>query len=348
MVRTRFPQYIGWNLSKVHIVYRDSFGKATNTVSSVAENPVKGMTLIGRLQSCPHIFDIWSGAPVIKQRKLRRILRHDPEAAQFDVDRMLSAGRVFNLREQERTEYLMASSRFKQWLTSRHSEVLLVNGNADTSSRCSPISFACGLLVSSLGSFPSTITLSFFCALHTDSNDMETGSRMMLASLVCQLLEKYQDFDLSFLTADQKYDLQDHEINTLCSLFKNLLRQLPEGQLVFCMVDSVSYYEYGDRKDDTCKVLAMLAALTEDENLNAIIKLMISSPKTSRYVSKTVDPEDIYTLPETIEQKNQGFNSPAFGKKAKKQIRDVEAKVNPEATWSSDSEDDLEDSGESE
>lgn len=123
----------------------------------------------------------------------------------------------------------MASSRFRQWLTSRHSEVLLVNGNADTSNRCSPVSFACGLLVSSLGSFPSTITLSFFCALHTDSSDPETGSRTMLASLVGQLLEQYQDFELSFLTVDQKYDLRDHEIGTLCSLFKNLLREHSSG-----------------------------------------------------------------------------------------------------------------------
>lgn len=285
---------------------------------------------------------------MLKPRKLRRVLRHDPDAAQLDVNRTLSAGRVFDLHEQERTEYLMISSRFKQWLTSRYSKVLLVNGNADTSNRCSPLSFACGLLVSSLGSFPSTITLSFFCALHTDSSDPETGSRMMLASLVCQLLEKYPHFDLSFLAADQKYDLQDHEVNTLCKLFENLLRQLPEGQLVFCMVDGVSYYEYRDRRDDTCKVLAMLVALTEDEKLKAVIKLLISSPTASRYVSDVVDRKDIYTLPETIEHTNQGFNSQAFGKNAKRQIKDVETKVNPEATWSSDSEDDPEESEESE
>lgn len=306
------------------------------------------MTLIRYPRSCVDVVNVWPELPVLKSRKLRRILRHDPEAAQLDVNRTLSAGRVFNLHEQERTEYLMTSSRFKQWLTSRHSEVLFINGNADTSNRCSPMSFACGLLVSSLGSFPSTITLSFFCALHTDSSDPETGSRMMLASLVCQLLEKYQDFDLSFLGADQKYDLQDHEVDTLCSLFKSLLQQLPEGQLAFCMVDGVSYYEYRDRRDDTCKVLAMLAALTADEKLKAVFKLMISSPTKSRYHSNIVDLDDVYTLPETIEHTNQGFNSQAFGKKAKKQIRDVETKVNPEATWSSDSEDDLEESEESE
>ena len=299
-------------------------------------------------KNCANTVKARPEAPILKSRKLRRILRHDPEAAQLDVKRMLSAGRVFNLHEQERTEYLMASSRFKQWLTSRYSEVLLVNGNVDTSNRCSPISFACGLLVSSLGSFPSTITISFFCALHTDSNDPETGSRMMLASLVCQLLEKYQHFDLSFLAADQKYDLQDHELNTLCRLFEKLLRQLPEGQLVFCMVDGVSYYEYRDRRADTGKVLTLLTALTEDEKLKAIFKLMISSPTTSRYVSDVVDREDVYTLPETIEHTNQGFDSQAFGKTAKKQIKHVETKVNPEATWSSDSEDGPEESEESE
>ena len=292
--------------------------------------------------------DAFSETPVLKQRKLRRILRHDPEAAQVDVNKALNAGRMFNLHEQERTEYLMASSRFKQWLTSRHSEVLLVNGKSEISSRCSPISFACGLLVSSLGSFPSTITLSFFCALHTDSSDPDTGARMMLASLTCQLLEKYQDFDLSFLAVDKKYDLQEHDVDTLCDLFKSLFKQLPEGQLAFCMIDGISYYEYHDRRDDTCKVVAMLAALAEDRKLKAVFKLMISSPTTSRYLSDVVDLEDIYTLPETIQHTNQGFNSQSFGQKAKKQISDVEHKVNPEATWSSDSEDDLDDSEESE
>ena len=170
----------------------------------------------------------------------------------------------------------------------------------------------------------------------------------MLASLVCQLLEKYQDFDLSFLAADQKFDLQDHDLDTLCSLFKTLLRQLPPGQLAFCMVDGISYYEYRDRRDAACKVLAMLAALTKDEKLEAVLKLMISSPTTSRYVSKFVDSDDIYTLPETIDRTNQGFNSHASVRKAKKYLRDVETKVNPEATWSSDSEDDAEESEESE
>lgn len=329
-------------------MFRDSLRKATSTANSDVKSAAKGITLIRYLRGCINVIDARSEAPVLKQRKLRRLLRHDPEAAQIDVNRTLSAGQVFNLHEQERTEYLMVSSRFKQWLTSRQSEVLLVNGRAETSNRCSPISFACGLLVSSLGSFPSTITLNFFCALHTDSSDTETGAKMMLASLLCQLLEQYQDFDLSFLAAGQKYDLQERDVDTLCSLFKTLLRQLPEGQLAFCMIDGISYYESRDRRDDTCKVLAMLVALTEDEKLEAVLKLMISSPTTSRYVSDIVDLEDVFALPETIEHTNQGFNSQAFGKKAKRQIRDVETKVNPEATWSSDSEDDLEESEESE
>lgn len=242
----------------------------------------------------------------------------------------------------------MASSRFKEWLTSRHSEVLFVNGNSDTSNRYSPISFACGLMVSSLVNFPSTIILSYFCALHTVSSDPETGSRMMLANLVCQLLEKYQDFDLSFLEAEQKSDLQAHEVDTLCNLFKDLLRQLPEGQLAFCMIDGISYYEYHDRRDDTCQVLAMLVALTEDEKLNAVFKLMISSPTRSRHASKTVNSKDVYTLPETVEHTNQEFNSLAFGKRTKNQVRGVEKKLQSGPTWSSGSEDNFEDSEESE
>lgn len=69
------------------------------------------------------------------------------------------------------------------------------------------------------------------------------------------------------------------------------------------MIDGIRYYKYYARRNDTCKVLAMLAALTYDKELNVVFKLMISNPTTSRYVSKTVEPEDTYNLPETIGRK---------------------------------------------
>ena len=65
----------------------------------------------------------------------------------------------------------------------------------------------------------------------------------------------------------------------------------------------------------------MPVALTDDEKMNAVCKLMIPSPTTSRYVSKTVDQEQFCTLIATIERNNQKFNSKAVGRRAKAELR---------------------------
>lgn len=295
---------------------------------------------------------ILHSGPKINQRKLCRILRYDPEMAESDIQKAIAEGLAFSLPVQERAEYLMASPKFKAWFTARYSQVMLVNGNADDD-RLSPMSFACGLLANSLFSCAGPITLSFFCGLHTDSRNNETGARPMLASLICQLLNRYQGFDLSFLVPGQVPELEDHETDTLCNLFVALIQQLPPKKVIFCIIDGISFYENGDKRKDCCKVIAAIADLVEDpEQTQAVFKFLITSPSISRWSTKCLARKDVYNLPEAIELTNQGFDGAGFGRVARKGVEDLEGEVrrdvNAEARWPTSSEEDDEEDDEDE
>ena len=269
---------------------------------------------------------------------MRQILGFDPQLASRDVRRTIAEGHVFSLHDQERAEYLMNSAPFKTWLTSQDSRLMLVNGNAEAE-RISPASFACGLLSNALEHSRATTILTFFCGLHTESGDDDTGARQMLANLLGQLLEQYSEFDLSFLDPSQRTTLEEHDVDFLCNVLVSLVKQLPSGQIVLCMIDGISYYETRRLKEDSRTVINVLIDLVEDEGLQAIMKLMVSSPSRCRWASQTLARERIFNMPEDMEYTNQGFNTQSFGRKTRNQVQRLENDVQPEPRWPTDSSD---------
>ena len=231
---------------------------------------------------------------------------------------------------------------FKEWLTSPESRFMLVNGNAEHE-RISPASFACGILVSSLISSKQTITLSFFCGLHTDSRDDERGAPKLLGSLIGQLLTQYDLFDLTFLKSSQLRALEELKVGLLRKILPDLLRQLPEGYVVLCMIDGISFYEERSLREDTCQAISALIDLMDDDDLSAIMKLMVTSAAMSRWVSKSVARDRIFNIPEDMEYSNQGFNCQAFEKDARRQINDLEDHIQGESQWPTDSSDEYSD-----
>ena len=270
-----------------------------------------------------------------------RILGRDRGSDERDVRRVIAEGRAFNLPEQERAEYLMISPEFRMWFTARESKAMLVNGNSDHDP-ISPMSFACALLSDSARLYPGPITLSFFCGLHADSRRGETGAQSMLADLIGQLLEHYQSLDLSFLEPAQQPALEAHETDILVDLFVALVRQLPAGRVVFCIVDGISYFEYSDKTKACSKVVMALAGLVDDDEVHAVFKVLIASPSISRSCNQYLARKDVFNLPDVIAHSNQGFDGTGFRRVARGQIEELKAKVHedahPEAEWDISSE----------
>ena len=131
------------------------------------------------------------------------------------------------MQEQDLTQCFMDSSQFKTWLTSPRSTSMVANMRSPTHDLVSSASFACAFLANLSGSQQSTLIMTFFCGLHADSSNEETGAGNMVASLIGQLLEQHNGLDLSFLRPDQRSMLEIHDLPFLCKVLKKLLRQLP-------------------------------------------------------------------------------------------------------------------------
>jgi hypothetical protein len=102
------------------------------------------------------------------------------------------------------------------------------------------MSFACAIFATSLALFPGAISLLFFCGIHSDSKVEDAGASLMLASLVSQLLGGYMNYSFKLQEA-WKFKPRDlkpgspNRIEALLDLFSQLILQIPEEQIVFCI-----------------------------------------------------------------------------------------------------------------
>ena len=131
----------------------------------------------------------------------------------------------------------------------------------------------------------------------------------MLANLVGQLLEKYQDFDLSFLEPSQRRALEKHDAHLLCVVLITLLRQLPRECFVFLLLDGVSFYETSKLGNDLLGLVSALKDLVErDKYLEAVVKVVLTSPGASQRVSRMLNQNQVFSLEDNIELTGQGSN----------------------------------------
>lgn len=135
----------------------------------------------------------------------------------------------------------------------------------------------------------------------------------MLSSLVCQLLVGYPDYTFSFLDK-WKFDPKDicasnpDRIEALLSLFTELIQQVPESQIIFCLIDGIQYYEYQGRGADTCYAVREFLNLMGAEKMKAVFKLLITTPENSALVARVLVQGDVWTMPGRIESSDGGFD----------------------------------------
>lgn len=205
---------------------------------------------------------------------------------------------------QARARWLLQSPRFKSWLASDHSELLLVDGNSQRSAaqKTSAMTMLSAMLAKTLTESHDdpVITLPFFCGFHTAPHDSLKGPQGILRGLLSLLLSRY-DFDSCRLSdPDEVYYLKHHDVDSLCRLFKALLGQLSRQVVIFCIIDGISLFETSDFRDDLCHEIEALGSLTRDDSLKAVLKLLITSPVRSIYIGKRVPGEDRLTIPRGI------------------------------------------------
>ena len=236
---------------------------------------------------------------IVTTKKLLELLAVDTAMLENEAAAMLRRGHGSDQSIHDRSHLLMRNRTFQAWLASGHSKRLLVDGNAGSASeRVSAMTVVCALLAHSLPNETSS-TITYFCGLHTDPADTLSGPCGMLRATLAHLIHTY-NVHLDFVDSEEYDELQRFDLRRLCILLRVLMKKLPAGVVIFCMIDGISLYEKDDWLEGTCYTLRMIGDLTRDPELSAIFKLLVTSPLASRYMGKYVPEEDRLVLPRDL------------------------------------------------
>lgn len=238
------------------------------------------------------------------------LLAVDPASASKDLQHTTRLGKSSEISAYGAASDLMGLARFQTWLGSDEPGTLLVGGGALSApgERISPMSFMCSTLIETLSNMEPAVTIHFFCGLHLSSGDNLRGPTGIIRSLITQVLHQSGpklDFINSRIYRNQ---LQDHDLNCLCDCFVDLVKQCPMDTVLFCVIDGISFYETAHWREDLCLVVGMLRDLTNDDEVNAIFKLLITCPSRSRFIAKSIPPQDRLALSDATEDDRRGIS----------------------------------------
>lgn len=208
-----------------------------------------------------------------------------------DLDYIMQLQGPLTSGRQNRSDQIMKSTKFSEWLIKPSSQELLIHGNSDPAP-VSPISFFCCMLVQSLRGVNRFHTLSFFCGCHPEEE--YGGGRTLIMSLIAQILQQ-QPFDLGFITVEDMYHLGGGDVASFCVVFGELIRQIDVRNTVFCIIDGINFYERGEKiLEEMAYVLRFLLDLTRD---STVFKILITSPSATEDVREAIDDSNYLSLP---------------------------------------------------
>ena len=236
---------------------------------------------------------------IVTPEKLLELLAVDTTRIENEAAIMLRRGRGSDQAVHDRGHLLMHNQRFQAWLASGQSKCLLVDGNAGSASeRVSAMTVVCALLAHSLP-IETSSTITYFCGLHTDLADTLGGPCGILRAILAHVVRTY-NLHLDFVDSEEYDELQRFDLRRLCILLGVLMKKLPAGVVLFCMIDGISLYEKDEWLEGTCYALRMIGDLTRDPEVSAIFKLLVTSPLASRYIGRYVPEEDHLILPRDL------------------------------------------------
>lgn len=186
-----------------------------------------------------------------------------------------------------RASALIGSPMFKAFMTENASSgPLLVNGNEDLSSAegLSPLSLVAARLahISEQNESRRGITLRYFCAEHgpyAGANQTSSPAGRMMISLTGQLithmLSRSVEADLSFLKLNQWAALKNENLRVVCTVFYELVKQIPSNTVLLCILDEVALYETGMAQQDLDAVVRRLTRLVEGTD-DIVFKMLVT------------------------------------------------------------------------
>ena len=244
------------------------------------------------------------------RRQLLTGLEYESSVLEQDLEAKLQTIWLISRQDQDRVVAIMRSHKLQMWITTTDSSALFINANHKGTTRQQPTSFICAKLVDSMTPSPSnalsepqiSFPLAFFCGEHLQNDDPDSGPDGMMRSLLAQLLLAYRDFDLR--TIQQMQNLNYDDVSDLCDIFDQLIMQLPQCIVVFCVVDAISFYEDNATvcEDASIVVQTLVDIVERTRESGCAFKLLLMSPWNSRMLYKEMlDQEgDVVWMPAKV------------------------------------------------
>ncbi len=190
----------------------------------------------------------------------------------------------------ERAEQLAMAPRFRDFVSTLDSTMLLVHGDFEGTNYVSALSLFCLTLMRTLTSMDKFRPLIFFCGCELNDEDGSassfSGGQAIIWSLIVQLLRQ-DTFDTRVLHKEVDLNrIQDGDLEELCELFMWLVCLLPENMTLFCIIDGIKYYERPEYAESTGLVLSCLLELTRNSTLRGVFKILITSPSPTTIVRR--------------------------------------------------------------
>ncbi|KAG9228840.1 hypothetical protein BJ875DRAFT_500410 [Amylocarpus encephaloides] len=233
------------------------------------------------------------------QEELLVALDYEDTVIVRDVKASLRGIWALPLPDQDRVVAIMQSPKLHRWISETCSAALFINANCKGSRR-QQSSFVPAKLFDSIqksrerpqGKSTNAIGLVFFCGEHLGSQDPDTGVGGMIRSLISQLLLVYPDFDLRCI--DRMHSIDYNHVEDLCELFRLLISQLPPHMSVFCVIDSISFFEENEilRDESDVAVQEFLDIVENTQRYWCTFKLLLTSPWKSRFLYKSLPYQD--------------------------------------------------------
>jgi hypothetical protein len=233
-----------------------------------------------------------TAGPTLKS--LLKLLDFDMDVQQDDITYCLTLGFTQSQEFQDRASWVLSSPQLGKFLSGGpESSLLVVNGNYEPTQFISPLSHACAKISDLISVSNEVFALTYFCGRHSDEwREPRANASGIITSLTAQLLyqfkkkknDKYK-LNLSAIDEEDEAAIEDGDLSATFKAFRTVVKQLPKGTVILCLVDGLSAYENSDRRDDTVRLMQKLGQLVRKLK-GVVLKVMVTYPGRVCYLDK--------------------------------------------------------------
>lgn len=250
-----------------------------------------------RVQSGPAMQQAPDTASFLSGEQLLQALNVYHMGPVNDLKDILRSEASFDATAQMQAQQLLSSARFHEWLSSSNPDLLMVNANYDGHSRTSPLSCLSGHLAIILSQRWNSTVVYFFCGQHDSRISPVVGPRGLLRSLITQLLYTGHPFNYNFIdTRPFANGIKQHEIQDLCWTLSQLIRQLPRGQGVLCLIENIGCFEREEWYSELREVVGMLYRTVADPYIWPNLKVLITNATARTRIERELPREMLLSL----------------------------------------------------